>query len=78
MIDYLNLMGNNGITLNPQKFQFSQRDIEFGGFSITSDQVKPLAKYLNAIKLFPTPKTITDIRSMVWPCESSITLQQID
>ena len=24
MIDYLNLMGNNGITLNPQKFQFSQ------------------------------------------------------
>ena len=63
MIDYLNLMGNNGITLNPQKFKFSQRDIEFGGFSITFDQVKPLAKYLNAIKSFPTPKTITDIRS---------------
>ena len=63
IIDYLQLMGTKGITLNPSKFQFSQRDIEFGGFSITSDEVKPLAKYLNAIRSFPTPKSITDIRS---------------
>ena len=62
MIHYLRLMVSQGITLNPSKFQFSQRNIEFGGFSITSDEVKPLAKYLNAIKWFPTAKNITDIR----------------
>ena len=50
MIHYLRLMASQGITLNPSKFQFSQRNIEFGGFYITSDEVKP-AKYLNAIEV---------------------------
>ena len=60
MIDYLHLMGSNGIISNPSKFQFSQQTI---GFSITSDEVKPLAKYLNAIRSFPRPSNITDIRA---------------
>lgn len=54
-------MGNNSITLNPNKFQFFQHDIEFGGLSILYDQVK--SKYLNTIKSFPTQKTNTDIRA---------------
>lgn len=70
MIDYSRLMGNNDITLNRASFstfQFSQRDIEFGGFSIRSDQVKPLANYLYAIKfslhqkLLPTSEHGSDL-----------------
>lgn len=63
IIDYLHLMGTEGVTLNPQKFQFSQRNIEFGGFSLTSKEVKPLSKYIDSIKSFPRPSNIGDIRA---------------
>ena len=35
IIDYLILVGKNGIVLNPNKFQFCQRDVEFAGFLLT-------------------------------------------
>ena len=63
IIDYLILVGTNGITLNPKKFQFCQRDVEFAGFLITQDDVKPIPKYLDAIRNFPRPSNISDIRS---------------
>ena len=65
MIDYVDLCGRSGIVLNPEpeKFQFSQPTVNFAGFRITKDTVEPLPKYLDAIREFPTPKNITDIRS---------------
>ena len=50
-------------TLNPSKFRSSKDEVEFAGFEITRTEVKPHRKYLNAIKDFPTPKGITDIRA---------------
>ena len=41
-IDFLELVGNAGIVLNPHKFQFAQKDIEFAGFKVTSNGVEPL------------------------------------
>ena len=49
--------------LNFDKFQFSQREVEFAGFLITETGIKPLDKYLRAISEFPTPTNITDIRA---------------
>ena len=63
VIDFLELLGRNGIILNFDKFQFSQREIDFAGFHITETGIKPLEKYLKAIASFPTPKTTTDIRA---------------
>ena len=63
IIDYLELVGRCGIILNPDKFQFSQRDIHFAGFKITESTVEPLPKFLDAIRNFPRPNSITDIRS---------------
>ena len=63
VIDFLILVGSNGITLNPKKFQFCQREVEFAGFRITQDSVKPLPKYLDVIRNFPRPTDITGIRS---------------
>ena len=31
IIDYLILLGSNGIIVNPKKFQFCQREVEFAG-----------------------------------------------
>ena len=62
-IDYLELMGKEGIVLNPTKFQFCQKDINFAGFNITDENVRPLDKYIDSIRQFPTPRNIADIRS---------------
>ncbi len=62
-VHWLDICGKNGITLNPDKFVFSSYEVEFAGFSITKDSVRPCAKYLQAIRDFPCPKNITDARS---------------
>ena len=63
MIEYLELVGNYGIILNPDKLQFCQRKIDFAGFRISTDKIEPLPKYLDAIRSFPTPTKLQDIRS---------------
>ena len=62
-IEFLTLVGRAGIIFNPEKFQFAERSVDFAGFRIFKSAVEPLPKYLNAIKNFPTPKNITDVRS---------------
>ena len=56
-------MGRAGVVLNPDKFQFAHRTVDFAGFRISESVVEPLPKYLRAIREFSTPSSITDIRS---------------
>ena len=58
VIKFLETMGRSGIVLIPDKFQFCAKDVEFAGFRITESRVAPLAKYIDAIRLFPTPQNI--------------------
>ncbi|XP_063448334.1 uncharacterized protein LOC134727870 [Mytilus trossulus] len=60
---WLKICGKHGITLNPEKFHFAQDTVEFAGFEITNDSVRPCKRYLQAMLDFPTPKNITDVRS---------------
>ena len=62
-VNWLDTCGNNGVTLNPPKFVFAANDVEFAGFEITPNDVRPCRKYLQTIVDFPTPKNLTDIRS---------------
>ncbi|CAG2218786.1 unnamed protein product [Mytilus edulis] len=62
-VQWLDICGRHGITLNPEKFIFGQDIVEFAGFEITSNTVRPCMKYLKAILDFPTPRNITDVRS---------------
>lgn len=62
-IEFLETVGNAGIVLNPEKFQFASREVDFAGFRITDERIDPLPKFYNAIKDFPIPKSTTDIRS---------------
>lgn len=52
-----------GIVLNPDKFQFAGRSVDFAGFRVSDATIEPLPKYLDAICDFPTPESTTDIRS---------------
>ena len=61
--DYLQLCGEKGIVLNPEKFQFCQDTAQFAGLQITPTGIAPSESMLNAIKNFPAPKNITDARS---------------
>ena len=62
-IDLLTRVGRSGIVLNPDKFQFAEKGVEFAGFRVSDATIEPLPKYLDAIRDFPTPVSTTDIRS---------------
>ncbi|KAL9972701.1 hypothetical protein ACROYT_G019061 [Oculina patagonica] len=62
-IDFLTRVGQAGIVLNPDKFQFAERSVDFAGFRVSDSTIEPLPKYLDAIRDFPSPTTTTDIRS---------------
>ena len=57
------VLGKCGVVVNPEKLQFSQRQVDFAGFRLTEMGIEPLPKYLNAIRNFPEPKSLTDMRS---------------
>ena len=63
--DYLKLCGSNGVTLNPDKFKFCRREVEFVGYFLGWEDYRPTGDKLSAIKNFPMPEqpSITDIRS---------------
>ena len=63
MFDYIKTCADNGIVFNEEKFQFAMSTVEFAGFEVTSTGFRPTGKTLAAIKDFPTPTNITDIRS---------------
>ena len=56
--EFLTLVGEVGIALNLDEFQFAERSIDFTGFRISESAVEPLPKYWNAIKNFPTPPDV--------------------
>ena len=49
--------------LNPDKFQFADRSVDFAGFRVSDSTIEPLPKYRDAIRDFPSPTSTTDIRS---------------
>ena len=60
---FLEKAARGGCTFNPKKFQFGSHDVDFLGFKVTGDGVKPTEEFLANILSFPTPRSITDIRS---------------
>jgi hypothetical protein len=49
--------------MNPDKFQFAEKTVNFAGFRVSDSSIEPLPKYLDAIRDFPSPTSTTDIRS---------------
>ena len=61
--EYLVLVGRNGIILNPDKFSFGCDEVNWAGVRLTKDKVLPLEEHVEAIRNFPTPVNVTDMRS---------------
>ena len=60
---WLDICARNGITLNPDKFQFCQRSVNFAGLTVTWENIKPNDKFLESVLDFPTPKDLTGARA---------------
>lgn len=45
-VEYHDLCGRNGITLNPDKFVFAADQVEFAGFKVTLDDVQPCDRFI--------------------------------
>ena len=67
--NFLSTVGGRGVVLNSKKFRFATRDAEFAGFQLGNGKVKPLEKHVAAIRHFPEPRTLTDMRSFFALCE---------
>ena len=53
----------NGMVFSPDKFMFTKETVEFAGFEVTMDGIKPTDKHIEAIRNFPTPTNISELRS---------------
>ena len=62
-IQWLDICGRHGITLNPTKFVFAKKTVQFAGFEISDTAVRPCPKMFEAIEKFPRPENLTDLRS---------------
>ena len=62
-IDFLTCVGQAGIVLNRDKFQFADKTVDFAGFRVSETTIEPLPKYIDTIKDLPTPVSTPDIRS---------------
>lgn len=62
-LEYLDLCASNGVVFNPKKFHFAEDVVDFAGFTITEDGLRPMQSVLSAIMDFPTPTNISGMRS---------------
>ena len=64
--DVINLLetGHNaGLIFNSDKFQFAQETVDFAGLEVSMDGVRPARKFLESIRTFPRPETISEARA---------------
>ena len=62
VVNYIDLCARNGVIFNPDKFLFALQTLDFAGYTVTLDSIKPTSKMHKAIMEFPTPTTIKGIR----------------
>ena len=60
---FLDKCSSGGIIFNPKKFKFAQDEVNYLGFKLTRQGLKPTEEFLANIRTFPSPKSITDVRS---------------
>jgi hypothetical protein len=54
----LHLLQENGLVVRPDKCVFGAPSVEFLGYNIDAEGIRPVSDKVEAIKKFPTPRTI--------------------
>ena len=62
-LKYIVTCNRNGVVFNPKKFVFGKSEVDFAGFTLTENSVRPSDKLVSAIRDFPTPSNLTAVRS---------------
>ena len=57
--EYLTLTGRAGIIMNPDKFKFGRKEVEFLGFELTADGVEPGKELVRYVRNLPRPRDIS-------------------
>jgi len=61
--EWLDICALNGITLNPAKFCFAKDRVDFAGFTVTPNEVRPADKFMVVIRDYPNPTSLTNVRA---------------
>ncbi len=61
--DYLTTMGEHGMFLNGDKFQFCEKIADFAGLRVSEQELRPLPSYRESVTSTPTPQNADDVRS---------------
>ena len=62
-VKFLSLTGSHGIVQNPKKFVFGREELEFVGFWIQKDGIRPTEDMKREITEYPRPTDVTGVRS---------------
>ena len=65
VITVLRRCRETGITINPRKFQFARRTLDYCGYQISDQGYTVDDRKLQAISAFPRPENLTDLRSFM-------------
>ena len=60
---YLSTCSRSGVNFNKQKFRFAEDIMDYVGFTLTKDEIRPAAEMTEYIRNFPAPKNITQTRA---------------
>ena len=60
---FLDKCSAGGIIFNKDKFKFACEEVDYLGFHITNQGLKPTKEFVQNISSFPVPTCITDVRS---------------
>ena len=71
--DFLITCAKNNVTLNPKKFRFCRKEVDFAGYTLGWDKFYPSNEMLSAIADFPIPNQ-PSIMGMVRSDKPNITL----
>ena len=61
--DFLSECAGAGVVFGEPKFQFCERKVEYVGFRVGDQAVKPTGDMLQALQEFPRPQDLTAVRS---------------
>lgn len=63
--EVLKVLQDNGLTINLEKCHFFQSSVSFLGYEISEEGIRPGKKKLKAVKEYPEPKTVHQVRQFL-------------
>lgn len=63
--EVLRIISESGLTLNLSKCNFFRKEIDFLGFEISGNGIRPGTRKITAVSNFPTPRNVHEVRQFI-------------